>query len=90
MDREAQLEAIIEVFGRLDIAVRLERLGGGGGGLCALRGQRVLFIDLDADVATRLDRSVGALASLPELDSVYLTPALREHIARTQGSGQQT
>jgi hypothetical protein len=80
MDAAAQLDAIVETFERLGIEVRKEQLGGGGGGLCRLRDRRVLFIDLDADAATQLDRSVAALAKVPEVDALYLSPELRERI----------
>ena len=76
----AQLNAVMDVFERLGVHLRKERLGGAGGGLCRVRGERVLFIDVDADAATQLDRSLIALSTVPEIDSVYLVPALRERI----------
>ena len=80
MDAAGQLEAIVELFDRLGIEVRKEQLGGGGGSICRIRDRRVLFIDLDADVATRLDQSVEALSTLSEADTLYIAPELRERI----------
>lgn len=82
MDAIAQFDAAVELLGRLDIDIRQEHLGGGGGGFCRLRGRRTVFIDLDADIPTRLEQSLGALAGLPELESAYVTPALRELIEK--------
>ena len=82
MDVEAQFDAVLDVFGRLDIEVRHEGLGGAGGGLCTIRGKRVLFVDLDADPATRLETSARALAGLAELEGLYISPVLRELIDR--------
>lgn len=82
MDAATQFDESVELLGRLGIEVRGEHLGGGGGGLCVLRGRRVAFVDLDADVATRLHRCLLALAALPELDTVYVQPALRMAIER--------
>ncbi len=82
MDTAAQFEAVVELFGRLGIQVREEHLGGSGGDLCVVCGRRVVFVDLDADVATRLHRSLRALAALPELETVYVQPALRGLIER--------
>lgn len=87
-DLSADLDAVIDVFARLGVDVRRERLGGAGGGLCTVRGERVLFVDLDADLATRLDRSLNALSTIPNLDSVYLVPAIRERIERLKPSSE--
>ena len=81
-DISPQLDEILELFGRLGIEVRIERLGGEGGGLCTVRGHRVLFVDADADVATRVERCLSGLAGVPEVDSVYLPPSLREEVER--------
>lgn len=76
------LDELLMLSDRLGIEVRRERLGGGGGGLCGLRGRQVLFVDVESDAATQLDTCVAALAPLPEIESIYLTPSLRERIER--------
>lgn len=88
-DSTSQLEEIIAVFGRLGISARKERLGGLGGGLCTIRGERVLFLDVDADVATQLDQCARALAAIPEAEGVYLIPAIREQVERHRTSPPQ-
>ena len=89
MENTTQFDKLLEVFERLGIEVRWERLGGGsGGGLCRVRGQQVLFIDLDADAATRMEQCLAALINLPEAESLYLPPALRERIDRIRGSAR--
>ena len=57
-------------------------MGGGGGGLCRLKGRRVLFVDTAADLATRYDRTLAALAGLEEIDAHYLLPEVRQDIDR--------
>ena len=84
MDIAGELEAVIDLFGRLGIEVRQECLGGESGGLCAIREKRVVFLDLDADSASRLARCLQVLKSIPELDSVYVPPKLRESIDRAE------
>lgn len=76
----SHLDIALEVFGRLGIPVRKEHLGGSGGGLCTLRSQQVLFVDLDADVETQLDVCLRELASIPRTSAIYLVPALRERL----------
>jgi len=85
MDATAQLDTMVRLFEQLGVEVRQERLGGSGGGLCRIRGRRVVFVDLDADAATRLDRSIEALAAVPEAATVYISPELRERMDRFRG-----
>ena len=80
MDLGAKLEALLELAEQLDISVRREPLGGEGGGLCHLRGRRVLFVDIQADLQTRFEKTVAALAELPEVDQHYVLPELREEL----------
>jgi hypothetical protein len=60
------LEAALDLAGRLGYSVRQEWLGGGGGGVCELRGRKTLFLDLDQGPAEQLDRAVQTLRSEPE------------------------
>jgi hypothetical protein len=87
MDATAQLDTIVRLFEQLGVEIRQERLGGSGGGLCLIRGRRVVFVDLDADAATRLDRSIEALAAIPEAASVYISPELRERMDKLRAGG---
>ena len=82
MDATAQLQTVIDVLASLEIEVRQEHLGGDSGGLCKLRGRRVVFVDLDADAATRLERCIEVLRGLSDLNTVYLPPHLRERLDR--------
>lgn len=82
MNDSTRHEELFDLCRRLDIEVRSEHLGGTGGGLCTLKGRRVLFVDLDADQATQFHRSAQSLGGLPELDNLYLSPALREALGR--------
>ena len=82
MDVQQRLETLLTVVEEIGIEIRRVPLGGEGGGLCSLRGRRVLFVDTNADVATRYDRTIASLATLPELQDRYLPPELREDLDR--------
>lgn len=84
MDEASLLEVVTELIRRLGVDVRRESLGGDGGSLCQIRGRRILFDDLDADVATRVDRCILALAELPEAASIYIPPEIRERIDKAR------
>jgi hypothetical protein len=82
VDPQQTLDNILDLAERLGIEVRRAALGGEGGGLCTLKGRRVLFIDQSADVATQCERCLADLACLPEIDSTFIRPDLREQFDR--------
>ncbi len=82
MDIAGRLESLLQAAEQLGIEVRAESMGGEGGGLCRLRGRPVLFVDTAADLATRYDRTLDAVAGLPELESLYLLPEVRADLER--------
>ena len=88
MELTARLEALCELAEEIGIEVRAEPMGGDGGGLCKLRGRRVLFVDTAADLADRYDRTLAALSSLAELDQRYLLPELRHDLERQRSESQ--
>lgn len=82
MDLQTRLDEMAALAEQVGVEIRREALGGDGGGLCVLRGRRVLFIDTLADLETRYDKTLAALAGLPEVDAHYVRPDLREEIDR--------
>lgn len=80
MDLKAKISGLVELAQRLNIEVRDVNLGGDGGGLCNLKGRRILFMDCDADLPTRYSRSLRGLAQLPEIDSIFILPELRDDL----------
>lgn len=84
MDVEARLDEALAALGALSVTIRYERMGGEGGGLCRLKTSTIVFVDLDADLPTRLSRCVDALATIDRTDVLYLSPALREMIDDAQ------
>ncbi|MBN1345858.1 MAG: hypothetical protein JXQ73_24420 [Phycisphaerae bacterium] len=88
MELQRRLDVLVEVAESLGIGVRAEPLGGDGGGLCTLRGRRILFLDTSADVETQYERTLNGLAGLKELDDQYILPEVRDDIeAARRGSG---
>jgi hypothetical protein len=80
MDTAALLAELLDLAARLEIEGRQESLGGEGGGLCRLRGKRVMFVDTAAPPAEQLDRTAAALAPLPDWQNLYLLPQVREYL----------
>lgn len=85
MNLGSRLEVLLTLAENAGIEVRAEPMGGAGGGLCRLKNHRVLFVDTAADLATRYDRTLAAMASQPELDAHFLPPEVRHDIERQRG-----
>lgn len=86
MDQGERLEILLTLAEELGIDVRAEPMGGEGGGMCQLKGRRVLFVDTAADLATRYDRTLVAMAGIPELDQRFILPEIRQDIERQRNS----
>lgn len=88
MDVGGRLEALLTLAEQCGIEVRAEPMGGDGGGLCTMRGRRVLFVDVSADVISRYERTLAALAPLRELDEHYLLPEARRDLDRQRADAE--
>lgn len=82
VDLPDRLNWLLDAAERLDVAVRIERLGGRGGGLCLVKSRRILFVDADADLRTRYETTLAALGALPELRDRHIPPVIAEELER--------
>ncbi len=86
MDLQGRLDVLVGLAQELGLTIRREPLGGDGGGFCLMKGERVLFIDTLADLETRYERTLGAMALLPGIDQRYLPPEVREDVERARAN----
>jgi hypothetical protein len=84
MELSSRLSQLLSLAEELDIDVRVASMGGEGGGLCVLKGQHVLFVDLTADLATRYERTLTSMADLPELENRFLPPEIRQDLEKAR------
>ena len=82
MEWALRLEQLLRLAEAAGIEVRAEAMGGQGGGLCRLKGHRVLFVDTTADAATRYDVALSALADVLTLDDHFVPPVVRADLER--------
>jgi hypothetical protein len=82
MSSQQTFEELLELARRVGVTVRHVRLGGAGGGMASVRGARQLFIDLDADPEDQLQCVAHALGNLPEIDTVFIRPDVRDILDR--------
>ena len=88
MEVSERLEELVLVAESCGIEIRRTAMGGGGGGMCEIRGVRVLFLDTEAEPETSYERALEGLAGVADLDECYLRPEIREELdrMRTQGT----
>ncbi|MBN1435605.1 MAG: hypothetical protein JW936_00895 [Sedimentisphaerales bacterium] len=88
MEDESLLGQLLDLAERLGIEIRYVALGSGGGGICTIKGKRVLFVDNSADLVERVAVTAEALAEEVALDEVYVLPEVRVVLERYGGGGK--
>ena len=78
MNEQRILEDLLARLEGQGVTIRREPLGGSGGGLCALRGANVFFVDTEADSGETAVRCAEAVGKLVDVESVYLRPEVRQ------------
>ena len=76
MNQGEIVDYLAELSEKLGIEVRWEGLIGDGG-ICELRGKRILFVDRSLNLNTQVNVMAGALCEEP-LDDVYILPEVRD------------
>jgi hypothetical protein len=77
------LERMMHAAQQAGYTVRLEWLGGVGGGGCEFAGHKWIFIDLALSVAEQLEQLSSALGADPALRLEALPAPLRQHVRRS-------
>lgn len=84
METHRRLETLLTLADDIGLSIRREPLGGEGGGCCMLKGRRVLFLDTTADVEVQYEKTLFALAPLPDLEQRYIPPEIRDDLDRAR------
>ena len=83
MDADELLAALLELAQSLGIALRTVDTGSAqAAALARLKGQEVLFLEVSADPADRIDAVAAILAERPGLAERFLLPEVRAAIDR--------
>ena len=76
MDSEGILMCLEELANKLGIEVRWDALGSEGG-ICTLRGKRILMVDQSLNDLSKIDVMAEALCE-EAIDEIYILPEVRE------------
>ena len=88
MDYQAITEQLLTLLAEHDVAIRKETMGGGRGGLCCLKGEKIFIIDRDStslETAVSCAKAIGK--TLQDTENIYLRPAIREFIDKYAADG---
>ena len=71
---------MLQLLDKAGIEVRLEEMGGGGGGICSVKGKRIVFLDVQAAASERAGVCARALTEAVNLEEVYMKPEVRQFV----------
>jgi len=80
MNEQRILEELLELLEKNGVTIRSESLGGGGGGLCTIKGRPIFFLDTQAYTAEVAALCAGAVAKLIDIEKIYIKPEVRQFI----------
>ena len=80
MNEQQILEELLGLLEANSVTIRNEPLGGSGGGLCTVKGQRIFFMDTQASSAEIAAHCVEAVYRLVDIEGVYIKPEVRRFI----------
>ena len=80
MNKQQILEELLALLEGQGVEVRNEPLGGGGGGLCSVKGKKIFFLDTQATTAETAHLCAKAVADIVDISGVYVKPQVRDFI----------
>ncbi|MCP4610474.1 MAG: hypothetical protein GY845_17335 [Planctomycetes bacterium] len=80
MNEQRILEELLALLEANGVAIRDEPLGGNGGGLCAMKGKQIFFVDTQAPSAIVAAMCAEAVPKVVDIEQVYIKPEVRQFI----------
>lgn len=80
MNEQRILEELLALLAANCVAIRDEPLGGNGGGLCAMKGRQIFFVDTQAPSAVVAAMCAEAVPKVMDIEQVYIKPEVRQFI----------
>lgn len=80
MNDQIILEDLLVLLEANGVKIRSEPLGGGGGGLCTIKGEHIFFMDTQSVSSETAVICAEAVATVVDIESIYIKPQIREFI----------
>ena len=88
MDHQDIINHLLKLLKEHGVTVRQDAMGGGGGGICDIKDKKIFFYDTDSssfDMAVSCARAAKQI--IPDLESIYIKPAVRDFIDKYAPAG---
>jgi hypothetical protein len=82
MNTEGLLDELLGLLEKAGVAVRMEPMGGGGGGMYAVKGRNTVMLDSQASTMERAAVCARALVRVMNVEEVYMKPEVRQFVER--------
>lgn len=80
MNDQIILEDLLGLLETNGVKIRSEPLGGGGGGLCTIKGEHIFFMDTQSASSEMAVICAEAVGKVVDIESIYIKPQIREFI----------
>ena len=80
MNKQQILEELLGLLEQNGVTIRNEPLGGSGGGLCTIKGDKLFFVDTQASSAEMIAICAEAVAKAVDTEHIYIKPEVRQFI----------
>ncbi len=78
MDSQLILDELLAVLVQQGVTIRTGPMGGGGGGICKIKGSHVFFVDTQCPVREMAAICANAVNELVNVETIYLRPQTRQ------------
>jgi hypothetical protein len=82
MNTEGLLDELLILLEKAGVAVRMDQMGGGGGGMYTAKGMNTVMLDSQASATERAAVCARALAKVTDIEEVYMKPEVRQFVER--------
>ena len=82
MDKQRILEELLALLESNGVTIRNEPLGGSGGGLCTIKGEKIFFVDTQASSTEMASTCAQAVSKIVDVETIYIKPEVRQIIEK--------
>lgn len=82
MNQEQILQELLSLLEEKGVRICREDMGGRGGGLCVVGGEKLFFLDNNAGCTENIHQCGMAVNDEIDIEEVYITPEVREYLEK--------